>query len=133
LSEAAASEQAHRAQALHPPAWRRHARNSKLAVERTTVISMPSMVPRLYLVRHGETEWSLSGRHTGRTDIPLTEQGEQDARRLGDRLRTTTCVRVFTSPMQRAQRTCALAGLTSVAEVEPDLAEWNYGDYEGLR
>jgi probable phosphoglycerate mutase len=87
----------------------------------------------LSLIRHGETEWSLSGRHTSRTDIPLTEQGEQEARRLGDRLRTTTFLRVFTSPMQRAQRTCALAGLTPVAEVEPDLGEWNYGDYEGLR
>jgi len=87
----------------------------------------------LSLIRHGETEWSLSGRHTSRTDIPLTEQGEQDARRLGERLRTTTFLRVFTSPMQRARRTCALVGLTPVAEVEPDLAEWNYGDYEGLR
>jgi broad specificity phosphatase PhoE len=87
----------------------------------------------LSLIRHGETEWSLSGQHTSRTDIPLTEQGEQDARRLGERLRTTTFLRVFTSPMQRAQRTCALVGLTAVAEVEPDLAEWNYGDYEGLR
>jgi broad specificity phosphatase PhoE len=88
---------------------------------------------RLSLIRHGETEWSISGRHTSRTDIPLTEQGEQDARQLGDKLRATTFVRVFTSPMQRARRTCGLAGLTPVAEVEPDLAEWNYGDYEGLR
>lgn len=87
----------------------------------------------LFLVRHGETEWSLSGRHTGRTDIPLTEQGEQDARKLGDRLRTTTFLRVFTSPRQRARRTCELAGLTPVADVEPDLAEWDYGDYEGRR
>jgi broad specificity phosphatase PhoE len=88
---------------------------------------------RLSLIRHGETEWSISGRHTSRTDIPLTEQGEQDARQLGHTLRATTFVRVFTSPMQRARRTCELAGLTPVAEVEPDLAEWNYGDYEGLR
>jgi probable phosphoglycerate mutase len=87
----------------------------------------------LSLIRHGETEWSLSGRHTSRTDIPLTEQGEQDARTLGERLRATTFLRVFTSPMQRARRTCALTGLTPAAEVEPDLAEWNYGDYEGLR
>jgi broad specificity phosphatase PhoE len=87
----------------------------------------------LFLIRHGETEWSLSGRHTGRTDIPLTEQGEQDARKLGDRLRTTTFLHVFTSPLQRARRTCELAGLTPVADVEPDLAEWDYGDYEGLR
>jgi broad specificity phosphatase PhoE len=87
----------------------------------------------LYLVRHGETEWSLSRQHTGRTDIPLTEQGEQEARKLGEQLRTTRFAHVFTSPMQRAQQTCALAGLTSVAEIEPDLSEWNYGDYEGLR
>jgi broad specificity phosphatase PhoE len=87
----------------------------------------------LFLLRHGETEWSLSGRHTGRTDIPLTERGEEDARTLGDRLRTTTFVRAFTSPRQRARRTCELAGLTPVADVEPDLAEWDYGDYEGLR
>jgi broad specificity phosphatase PhoE len=87
----------------------------------------------LFLLRHGETEWSRSGRHTGRTDIPLTARGEEDARTLGDRLHTTTFVRVFTSPMQRARRTCELAGLTPVADVEPDLAEWDYGDYEGLR
>jgi len=85
------------------------------------------------LIRHGETEWSLSGQHTSRTDIPLTEKGEQEARTLGDKLRATTFLRVFTSPMQRARRTCALAGLSPAAEVEPDLVEWNYGDYEGLR
>jgi probable phosphoglycerate mutase len=86
----------------------------------------------LSLIRHGETEWSIAGRHTSRTDVPLTPQGEADARTLGDKLRATTYLRVFTSPMQRARRTCALAGLTPVAEVEPDLAEWDYGDYEGL-
>jgi broad specificity phosphatase PhoE len=86
---------------------------------------------RLYFIRHGETEWSLSGRHTSRTDIPLTEQGDQDARRLGERLRAARFIRVFSSPMQRAWRTCALAKVTPVAEMEPDLAEWDYGDYEG--
>jgi broad specificity phosphatase PhoE len=91
------------------------------------------MPPHLYLIRHGETEWSRSGRHTGRTDIPLTEQGEQHARHLGTRLRALSITRVFTSPMQRAQRTAALVGLTPVAEIEPDLAEWDYGDYEGRR
>jgi probable phosphoglycerate mutase len=91
------------------------------------------MLPRLYLIRHGETAWSLSGQHTGRADIPLTEQGEQDARELAERLRVVTFSRVFTSPRQRAQRTCELIGLDAVAEIEPDLAEWDYGDYEGQR
>ena len=86
---------------------------------------------RLYLVRHGETEWSLSGQHTGRTDIPLTARGEDSARELGERLRDIRFSRVLTSPRQRARRTCELAGLGSVAEIEPNLAEWDYGDYEG--
>ncbi len=90
-------------------------------------------LPRIYLVRHGETAWSLSGQHTGRTDIPLTEQGEQDARKLAERLRAVRFSRVFTSPLQRAKRTYELAGLKEVAEIEPDLTEWDYGDYEGLR
>ena len=89
------------------------------------------MHPRIYLIRHGETEWSLASRHTSRTDIPLTEQGEQDARRLAERLRDLTFSQVFTSPRQRARRTCELAGLGPVAKIEPDLAEWDYGDYEG--
>jgi broad specificity phosphatase PhoE len=87
----------------------------------------------LYLIRHGETAWSLSRQHTGRTDIPLTGQGEQDARRLGERLRAISFRHVITSPLQRAQRTCALAGLASIAEIEPNLAEWDYGDYQGQR
>jgi len=92
---------------------------------------MPSLLSQVYLMRHGETAWSLSGQHTGRTDIPLTEQGEQDARKLVERLSTVKFSRVFTSPLQRARRTCELAGLGEVAEIEPDLAEWDYGDYEG--
>ena len=91
----------------------------------------PSSLSRLYLVRHGETAWSLSGQHTGRTDIPLTQQGEQDARKLSGRLRAVSFSRVFTSPLLRARRTCELAGLDTVAEIEPDLVEWDYGDYEG--
>ena len=87
----------------------------------------------LSFIRHGETEWSLAGRHTGRTDVPLTEQGEQDARMLGETLRDARFIRVFSSPRQRALRTYALSGLTPVAEIEPDLAEWDYGDYEGQR
>lgn len=91
------------------------------------------MLSRLCLIRHGKTAWSLSGQHTGRTDIPLTEQGEQDARKLAERLRAVRFSRVFTSPRQRARRTCELVGLDVVAQLEPDLAEWDYGDYEGLR
>jgi broad specificity phosphatase PhoE len=91
------------------------------------------MLQRLYLVRHGETAWSLSGQHTGRTDIPLTEKGEQDARELAERLRGVNFSHVFTSPLQRARRTSELAALNRAAEIEPDLAEWDYGDYEGLR
>ena len=97
------------------------------------MIRTPNMDSRLYLIRHGETAWSLSGQHTGRTDIPLTEQGEQDARALAQRLRAVRFRRVFTSPLQRARRTCELVGLDAVAEIEPDLAEWDYGDYEGQR
>jgi len=88
------------------------------------------MTVRLYLVRHGETAWSLSGQHTGRTDLPLTTRGEDEARKLAPWLRHVQFDRVFVSPLQRARRTCELAGLAA-AVVEPDLAEWNYGDYEG--
>jgi len=86
---------------------------------------------RLYYVRHGETAWSLSGQHTGTTDIPLTANGEAGARELGPWLGKVAFSKVLTSPRQRARRTCELAGLGANAEVEPDLAEWDYGDYEG--
>ena len=85
----------------------------------------------LYLVRHGETAWSLTHQHTGRTDIPLTEHGEGEAQQLGKRLSGTKFGHVFSSPSRRARRTCALVGLDQDAEIEMDLAEWNYGDYEG--
>ena len=85
----------------------------------------------LYLIRHGQTEWSLSGQHTGRTDIPLTAHGEDEARALRPWLGPIQFSRVFSSPRQRARRTCELAGLGPRAEIEPDLAEWEYGDYEG--
>jgi broad specificity phosphatase PhoE len=88
---------------------------------------------RLYLIRHGETEWSLSGRHTGRTEIILTPRGEEGARELQPILENIAFTRVLTSPRRRAQRTCELAGLGAAAQIEPDLAEWDYGDYEGLR
>ena len=86
---------------------------------------------QLFLIRHGETAWSLSGQHTGRTDISLTEQGEEAARQLGVRLQSIPFARVFTSPLLRARQTCALAQLALPAEVEPALAEWDYGDDEG--
>ena len=87
----------------------------------------------MYLARHGETAWSLSGQHTGLTDLPLTERGERNARRLGERLKGLAFARVFTSPLQRAARTCELAGFGKAAEVDRDLVEWNYGQYEGRR
>ena len=95
------------------------------------MIGTPNMLSRLYLIRHGETAWSRSRQHAGRTDIPLNEQGERELRKLSDRLREVRFSRVFTSPLQRARRTCELAGFGGVAEIEPDLTEWDYGDYEG--
>jgi broad specificity phosphatase PhoE len=92
-----------------------------------------SDLPVVYLARHGETAWSLTGQHTGLTDLPLTERGEQNARRLGERLHGRTFAKVFTSPLKRASRTCELAGFGRMAEVDPDLVEWNYGEYEGRR
>jgi probable phosphoglycerate mutase len=94
---------------------------------------MSDALPIAYLARHGETAWTVSGRHTGLTDIPLTERGERNAHRLGERLGGMTFTRVFTSPLQRARRTCELAGFAAVAEVDHDLVEWNYGRYEGYR
>jgi len=94
-------------------------------------VSQP--LPQIYLARHGETEWTITGQHTGLSDIPLTERGERNARNLGTRLRGMTFARVFTSPLQRARCTCELAGFGEAAQVDPDLVEWNYGDYEGLR
>jgi len=94
---------------------------------------MSQALPVVYLARHGETVWSISGQHTGLTDLPLTERGESNARRLGERLKGLSFDRVFTSPLQRAVRTCELAGFGTRAEVDRDLLEWNYGEYEGLR
>ena len=94
---------------------------------------MSEPLPVIYVARHGETAWSLSGQHTGVTDLPLTERGERNARRLGERLKGLSFVKVFTSPLQRAARTCELAGFGAGAEVDRDLLEWNYGKYEGRR
>jgi len=88
---------------------------------------------RLYFIRHGATAWSLTGQHTGRTDIPLTEDGEAQARELRPWLSAIPFADVLTSPRQRARRTCELVGLSAAVEIEPDLSEWEYGDYEGRR
>lgn len=96
-------------------------------------ISMDKQLPVIYIARHGETPWTITGQHTGLTDLPLTPQGEKNAQRLGDRLKGMDFAKVFTSPLQRARKTCALAGFGAVAEVENDLVEWDYGEYEGLR
>ncbi len=92
---------------------------------------MSDSLPAVYLARHGETAWSLTGQHTGLTDLPLTARGERNARRLGERLAGRTFARVFTSPLRRAYRTCELSGFGAAAVVDPDLVEWDYGDYEG--
>jgi broad specificity phosphatase PhoE len=94
---------------------------------------MSDTFPVIYLARHGETAWSLSGQHTGLTDLPLTERGERNAQRLGKRLAGLTFSKVFASPLQRARRTCELAGFGALAETDANLVEWNYGDYEGRR
>ena len=94
---------------------------------------MNEALPLTYIARHGETAWTISGQHTGLTDLPLTERGERNALRLGERLKGLTFARVFTSPLRRASRTCELAGFAAVAEIDPDLVEWNYGEYEGRR
>jgi probable phosphoglycerate mutase len=96
-------------------------------------MKMSEALPSLYLARHGDTAWSKSGQHTGRADIPLTDQGERNARSLGARLKGLSFVKVLTSPLQRAKRTSELAGFGPVATIDPDLMEWNYGQYEGKR
>src|SRR5882762_9281365 len=92
---------------------------------------MSDALPVVYLARHGETAWTISGQHTGATDLPLTARGEAEATQLAEPLAGLMFAAVFTSPLQRAVQTCELAGFGPVAEVEPDLVEWNYGTYEG--
>jgi probable phosphoglycerate mutase len=97
------------------------------------IAAQDRMLPVIYLARHGETPWTITGQHTGLTDLPLTARGERNARALQERLRGIEFARVFTSPLQRAKRTCELAGLAAQAAIDHDLVEWNYGRYEGLR
>src|SRR5271165_1369302 len=97
----------------------------------SVVREMGDKLPKIYLARHGETAWNLTGQYMGRIDMQLTEQGEGNARRLGKRLRGMTFAKVFTSLLQRASRTCELAGFKAAAVVDPDLTEWDYGAYEG--
>lgn len=93
---------------------------------------MPVSTQQVFVVRHGETEWSLSGQHTGTTDLPLTDHGRQVARLLGPVLGKESFALILTSPLQRARETCRLAGFGDVVNIDPDLSEWNYGRYEGL-
>ena len=94
---------------------------------------MSGALPQVVLVRHGETAWTVSRQHTGRTDIPLTERGEREAEALSARLKSMSFTEVLTSPLQRARRTAELAGFAGCAQAAPDLMEWNYGAYEGRR
>jgi broad specificity phosphatase PhoE len=89
-------------------------------------------LPEIHVIRHGETAWTVSRRHTGLTDIPLTELGERQARQFGEHLQGWEFAHVFSSPLQRARRTCELAGFGAVAQMDPDLVEWNYGEFDGL-
>jgi broad specificity phosphatase PhoE len=95
-------------------------------------VGSEAVVEQIYLIRHGETAWSLSGQHTGRTYIPLTARGEAQARRIGERLRELRFSAVLVSPLQRARRTCELAGFGAQSHVDDRLCEWDYGEYEGL-
>ena len=95
------------------------------------VANMSAALPVIYLARHGETAWSITGQHTGLTDLPLTERGERNARRLGQRLKDVKIKKVLTSPLERAMRTCELSGFCLMAQVDRDLVEWDYGQYEG--
>ena len=92
---------------------------------------MTSKGQKIFLIRHGETEWSRLGRHTGTTDLPLTDNGRAAAEALRPLIAAESFAAVFTSPLKRAQQTCELAGLGDVAQIDPDLMEWNYGAYEG--
>lgn len=93
---------------------------------------MSANLPLTYLARHGETAWTITGQHTGLTDLPLTERGESNAQRLGRLIGDDPFERVFCSPLLRTRRTCELAGFSERAEILDDLVEWNYGEFEGI-
>src|SRR5205085_12294825 len=93
--------------------------------------SLDTQLPVIYFARHGETAWTITGQHTGLTDLPLTPRGEYNARALAERFAGVAFRKVYTSPLQRARRTCELAGFGSVAEIDRELVEWDYGTYEG--
>src|ERR1700754_600439 len=101
--------------------------------DRAMVETMSAALPSVHLARHGETAWSVSGQHTSFTDLPLTDRGQRNARRLGERLKGIAFAKVFTSPLKRAACTCELAGFGAVAVIDRDLMEWDYGQYEGQR
>lgn len=107
-------------------------RDSCAERKRSRYVATMNTLPIVYIARHGETAWSITGQHTGLTDLPLTPQGECNARRLREPLAGLRFDKVVTSPLQRARRTCELAGFGAVAEVDENLVEWDYGDYEGL-
>jgi broad specificity phosphatase PhoE len=98
-----------------------------------SLATSPKRPPEIVLVRHGETEWSRSGQHTGRTDVPLTEEGRRQAIAVGAALREWEFALVLTSPLSRALESCRLAGFGDVARIRDELREWDYGEYEGLR
>lgn len=120
-------------QALENPEARNTISDCRKSSNEGHVVDDPAAPLRIHLIRHGETEWTFASQHTGCTDLPLTALGEDEVREWGQRLCSIPFRQIFTSPLQRAGRTCELVGLGTRAEVEPDLAEWDYGDYEGLR
>src|SRR5262249_6321463 len=117
--------------AMRPVAQATETESAKSATETYGDDAMSKSLPQVYLARHGETAWTVSRQHTGRTDIPLTTRGEANARSLGERLKGATFELVFVRPLGRARRTCELAGFGARGRAEDDLLEWDYGSYEG--
>jgi len=116
-----------------PTAWKFAAHRNAACRSNTRAHPLSANWPATYLARHGETAWTITGQHTGRTDLPLTDRGRQNAQRLGELIGDDPFVQVFVSPLQRTRQTCELAGFGDRAEPLDDLLEWNYGDYEGRK